>query len=250
MDFGDSEPERPATPPPPFSRTRTSPLIGLGSSLSSAPASPQQRLPAPEPEQDGQMDEDLPDIPPETRYSLRHRTAKQKNPYRYDDLTYKHQLKDNPDAIVKMRHLERQRQLADDQYEQNAQEEYRAREERLPGPSRHGGTQQPADLPVGLEPIPDFDEEDREIRKEMKVANKEVATAKRRRQQEEKKARERDAEQDCARASDSKQQSQKPPSVAVSLVVTQLCVPISVCCLGLFSRIIYITPKTHSTFST
>ncbi|EJD43733.1 hypothetical protein AURDEDRAFT_185329 [Auricularia subglabra TFB-10046 SS5] len=44
-----------------------------------------------------------PEIPPETRYSLRHRQAKQLRPYEYDKKVYKHQMRGNPDAIVKLR---------------------------------------------------------------------------------------------------------------------------------------------------
>ncbi|KIJ20769.1 hypothetical protein PAXINDRAFT_6551 [Paxillus involutus ATCC 200175] len=48
-----------------------------------------------------------PDIPEDQhhlgRYSLRRREARQLNPYAYDKLLYKQQMKSNPDAIVKLR---------------------------------------------------------------------------------------------------------------------------------------------------
>ncbi|KIK80889.1 hypothetical protein PAXRUDRAFT_833254 [Paxillus rubicundulus Ve08.2h10] len=43
------------------------------------------------------------DLPPLGRYSLRRREARQLNPYAYDKLLYKQQMKSNPDAIVKLR---------------------------------------------------------------------------------------------------------------------------------------------------
>lgn len=43
------------------------------------------------------------DLQPLSRYSLRRREARQLNPYAYDKLLYKQQLKCHPDAIVKFR---------------------------------------------------------------------------------------------------------------------------------------------------
>ncbi|KZV93145.1 hypothetical protein EXIGLDRAFT_646506 [Exidia glandulosa HHB12029] len=44
-----------------------------------------------------------PDIPPDTRYSLRHRNLQQMRPYEYDKRVYKHQMRGDPNAIVRLR---------------------------------------------------------------------------------------------------------------------------------------------------
>ncbi|KAF9048201.1 hypothetical protein BDZ89DRAFT_1154683 [Hymenopellis radicata] len=206
MDFGDSE--RPTTPPLP---ERTFP-IRQDSPLSSPPPSP--HAPA------NNVDPVAPflDIPPESRYSLRTRKPQQKNPYLYDQVHYKLLMKNNPDAIVKTREVERERgRRNDDQYEQGTQDpepdEYEHRHRT--SHSRSTGHHQSEDLPAGLEALPDFDAEDRVINKDMRDANKELAMIKRRREQEkeeEEKRRRKEQEEEEIRE-ESLRRAATPPSV-------------------------------------
>ncbi|KAH7914631.1 Mus7/MMS22 family-domain-containing protein [Hygrophoropsis aurantiaca] len=55
--------------------------------------------------------EDVPDDEPHNRYALRRRQARQLNPYAYDKLQYKQQMRSNPDAIVKFRSPQRHHSL-------------------------------------------------------------------------------------------------------------------------------------------
>ncbi len=206
MDFGDSE--RPTTPP---ISERTSP-IRQDSPLSSAPPSPHA------PTNNVDLAAPFPDIPPESRYSLRTRKPQQKNPYLYDQVHYKLLMKNNPDAIVKMREVEKElRHRNDDQYEQGTQDpepdeyEHRHRISHSRSKSRH----QSEALPDGLEALPDFDAEDRAINKGMRDAKKELAKIKRRREQAKEEEEEKRRRKEEEEAEELRHRAATPPSINV-----------------------------------
>jgi len=94
------------------------------------------------------------------RYSFRKRNAAQKAPYTVDQLQYKHALKDNPDAIIKIKNLERRHhhRHPDDRYEDEDE-----------------GTQRDGYLPEGNDHDADEEWEERERRKRRRAEKAKVS---------------------------------------------------------------------------
>ncbi len=78
-------------------------------SLPSSPIPIIENPPAPAPPPSPQDNDpiDMNHIPEESRYSLRKRNVAQLNPYTVENMRYQRALRSNPDAIVKMKALER-----------------------------------------------------------------------------------------------------------------------------------------------
>lgn len=143
---------------------------------------------------------DTPDaiIPEDTelplRYSLRRRDPRQLNPYAYDKLLYKQQMRSNPDAIVKFRSPRRRSPGQTEDNQEDTQLDYVPLEnpdededyvESIPKPPRVTSNTNPDQveeapdesdtgwLPEALRPLSSSDEDDGEIRKLVKRLRRE-----------------------------------------------------------------------------
>ncbi|KAI6164406.1 Mus7/MMS22 family-domain-containing protein [Pisolithus thermaeus] len=138
---------------------------------------------------------DLPIIPEDTehrsvRYSLRRRDPRQLNPYAYDKLLYKRQMRSNPDAIVKFLSPKKKSHGHQEHYEGETQTEYTFPldnpdedgdyVESIPNRQRQPasiGTQEAEGdtgwLPESLRPLSSSDEDDTDIRKLAENARRE-----------------------------------------------------------------------------
>ncbi|KAK0488920.1 Mus7/MMS22 family-domain-containing protein [Armillaria novae-zelandiae] len=99
----------------------------------------------------------------ESRYSFRTRSIRQVKPYEYDKALYQNQLRDNPDAIVKMRSpRDHHHKTREDQYEEETQDQEYVHIEHDRTKTR---SQSPEHISrLGLDQLSSSDDEDKEIR--------------------------------------------------------------------------------------
>ncbi|KAK0467246.1 Mus7/MMS22 family-domain-containing protein [Desarmillaria tabescens] len=114
----------------------------------------------------------------ESRYSFRTRSIRQVKPYEYDKALYQNQLRDNPDAIVKMRSPRRgdhHHKTREDQYEEETQDqEYvHTEHDRTKPRSRSPEHVSRLGLPDQLSSSDEEDKEIRATRREWKRVEKE-----------------------------------------------------------------------------
>ena len=159
------------------------------------------------------------------RYSFRKRNAAQLAPYTVDLARYRHALKSNPDAIVKMRQIERQleqQQLhkhPDDHYEDDAfgdpldsledadwEERERRRRKRLEKTKEVPSFQDLSHYPTILQDHLSTDEEEKELDAASKMARK-ILRAKER----EERSREKEEEEERRRLMEKTQQPKLYP---------------------------------------
>ena len=153
----------------------------------SSPARPDDQLVIPSPTASSPP----PAIPPEApRYTLRQRQPAQLNPYEWDRRMYQLKLKDNPEAIVKMRAFDHERghrlhHNPDDESESQAYVPPPTLPERRRRSRSQSEEQESMRHDDILPPLPDSDEEDmRDIRQEARKA----ANARKAQEEEKRKA--------------------------------------------------------------
>ncbi|KAG6334435.1 hypothetical protein ID866_4656 [Astraeus odoratus] len=209
-----SSPLTPITSPPRPARHR-SPSLDELLLLSPVPGPSTVQAPSPRPDSSAQ-DSRPPLIPEDTelsavRYSLRRRDPRQLNPYAYDKLLYKQQMRSNPDAIVKFASPTRRSHGHREEYEDESQATYvfpldnqeedgdytetaARRRQRTSGPdadpdTRASGERDIGWLPETLRPLSSSDDDDDEIRRLAKKARREREKAEAKAEADARKAR-------------------------------------------------------------
>ncbi|SJL03746.1 uncharacterized protein ARMOST_07103 [Armillaria ostoyae] len=172
--FSPQKPNMPSSPLTPTSSPRTNPPSPpKDDSSPHAPRSPPVILPE---EREALEREGFNLAQNESRYSFRTRSIRQVKPYEYDKALYQNQLRDNPDAIVKMRSpRDHHHKTREDHYEEETQDqEYiHTEHDRTKTRSRSPEHISRLGLPDQLSSSDDEDKEIRATRREWKRVERE-----------------------------------------------------------------------------